>query len=133
MLRVELLDQREHVAVVFLIQHPLQALAAVGPDPLLVFQHRSGVGEVAVNLPVQIFTVGDDHERPVAGDLPQNLLAEEDHRIALAGTLRVPEDAELALVGLDVLHGGDGIVHAKELVVLGDELGEFALGARRTA
>ena len=72
--RAELLDQREDVAVVFLIQHPLQALAAVGPDPLFVFEHGSGVGEVPVDLAVQVLTVGDDHERPVAGNLSQHLL-----------------------------------------------------------
>ena len=132
-LRAELLDQREDVAVVFLVQHPLQALTAVSPDPLFVFQHCSCVGEVAVDLAVQVVTVGDDHERPVAGNLPQHLLGEEDHRIALAGTLRVPEHAELALVLLDVLDGGDGVVDAEELVVLGDELGRVRPCARRTA
>ena len=102
-------------------------LGAVGPDPLSVFEHRPRLGEVAVDLAVKVITVGDDHERPVAGELPQDLLREEDHRVALAGALRVPEDAELALIVLDLLDGGDGIVHAEELVVLGDELVQIAL------
>ena len=104
-------------------------LGALRPDALLVFKHRSRRGEVPVDLPVEVFSVGDDYERPVAGKLPQHLLREEDHRIALARTLRVPEDAELALILLDFLHGADGAVHAEELVVLGDQLGGLALAS----
>ena len=124
----ELLDQREDVAVVFGVQQLLQMFGTLGPDPVFLLNHGSRGGEIPVNLAVQIFAVGDDEERPVAGELPQNLLGEEDHRVAFAGALRVPEDAELALVRLDLLRGGDGVVHAEELMVLGDQLVGLALG-----
>jgi hypothetical protein len=60
-------------------------------------------GEVLVDLVVQVLAVGDDHEGPVAGQLAQHLLGEEDHRVALAAALGVPEDAQLALVLADLL------------------------------
>lgn len=128
MLRAKLLDQGEDVVVVFLIQHPLQAFSAVGPDPLFVFQKCSRVGKVAVNLAVQVVTVGYDHEGPIAWDGSQHLLAEEHHRVAFPGTLRVPENAELALIVFDAFDGGDGVVYTKELVILGYELREFTFG-----
>ena len=98
------------------------------PDTLLILNHRSRRGEIAINLAVQVFTVSDDDECPVAGERPQDFLGEEDHRVALAGTLRVPEDPELPLVLLDLLCGSDRLVHAEELVVLRNELRSLALG-----
>ena len=77
-------------------------LAAVG---LAVLGDDAGVAEVLVDLVVQLVPVGDDDEGPVAGDLPQDLLREEDHREALAAALRVPEDAEPPLVLLDLPAG----------------------------
>ena len=103
----------------------LQMLAAVG---LALLGDGPRVAEVLVDLVVEVVPVGDDEERPVAGHLPQHLLREEDHRKALAAPLRVPEDAQPALVGLDLLQSGDGVVHAEELVVLGDDLDQSALG-----
>ena len=63
--------------------------------------------EGLVDLLVQLVAVGDDHEGPVAGELAQDLLGEEDHREAFAAALRVPEDAELALAVAELVHGGD--------------------------
>ena len=51
--------------------------------------------------------------------LAQHLLREENHRKRLAAALRVPEDAQLALVFSDILHGFEGVVDAQVLVVLG--------------
>jgi hypothetical protein len=70
-LGAELLDQREDIEVVFFVQHPPQTHGALRANPLLVFEQCAGVGEVAVDLPVQVFPVGDDHEGPVARNLPQ--------------------------------------------------------------
>ena len=41
----KLLDQREDVAMVFFVEHPLQAHGAVCSNPFFVFEHRPGVGE----------------------------------------------------------------------------------------
>ncbi|MNP86483.1 hypothetical protein D3C76_1867510 [compost metagenome] len=48
------------------------------------FPHRACSGEGLVDLLVQFVAVSDDHERPVAWDLAQDLLSEEDHRQRLA-------------------------------------------------
>ena len=90
---VELLDQGEDVAVVFLEQL-LQVLPALGPDAFFRLGDGAHPGEVLVDLVVQIVAVGDDHEGPVAGQLAQHLLGEEDHRIGFAAALGVPEDAQ---------------------------------------
>ena len=80
----ELLNKREQVAVVFGIEKLLQMVGTLRPDVLFLLNHRAGRGEVLVDLSVEVFAVGDDEERPVAVELPMNLLREEDHREALA-------------------------------------------------
>ncbi len=80
-----------------------------------------------MDLVVELFAVGDDDEGPVAGFLAEDLLGEEEHGEGFAGTLGVPEDAELALAVAELVHGGDGALDAEELVVLGDELDGAAL------
>ena len=128
-LGVELLDQGEDVAVV-LPQELAQVLAAARPDAALRLGDRARVGEVAVDLLVELLPVGDDQEGPVARQLAQDLLGEEDHRVAFAAALGVPEDAEAALTpGPSPVRGrggrcdgGEGVVDAEVLVVLGDQL-----------
>src|ERR1039457_3123897 len=93
-------------------------LGTLRPDVLFLLNHRAGRCEVFVYLAVEVFAVGDDEERPVAGDLPQHLLRKEDHGETLARTLRVPEDANLSLVLLYLLYGIQSTVHAEELMVL---------------
>ena len=93
----------------------------------LLFGDRSGIGEILVDLVVELLPVGDDDEGPVAGNLTQHLLGEEDHRDALAAPLRVPEDAQLALVVPCLLQRLDGVVDAEELVVLGQNLDQPTL------
>ncbi len=55
----------------------------------------SRVQKVPVDLSVQVITVRHDHEREIAGLLPENFAGVENHREALARTLRVPEHTEL--------------------------------------
>ena len=117
--RLELVDQREDVAVVA-AQQLAQVRAARGVALVaLGLAHRAGGLEGLGDLVVQLHAVGDDHEGPVARHLAQHLLREEDHREALAAALRVPEDAAAPVARLARLeHRGDGVVHAEELVVL---------------
>ena len=63
----------------------------------LGFGDRAGVQEVAVNLPVQVIAIGHDHESEIARLFAEDFARIENHRETLARTLRVPEDAELAL------------------------------------
>ena len=95
--RVELLNQREQVAVVLTEQLP-QVRAAAGPHGLLRFLHGAGAREGGVDLLVELVAVGDDQETPVARHLAQHLAREEHHAQTLARALGVPEHAEAAPV-----------------------------------
>ena len=116
----EFLDQREDQPLVLTEKLP-HLLAVLGLGGF-GFGDRAGVQEVPVDLSVQIVAVGDDHEREVARLFAEDLAGVEDHREALARTLRVPEHAELALQFLSLEERLIGPVHADELVVLGDDL-----------
>ena len=67
LLRSEFLDQREDESVVF-CEQLLQVFATVS---LTFFGHGPGVAEVLVNLVVEIVSVGDDEERPIARHFAQ--------------------------------------------------------------
>jgi hypothetical protein len=54
------------------------------------------VQEIAVDLAVQVVSVGHHHESEVAGELAEDLARVEHHREALARALGVPEHAQLA-------------------------------------
>ena len=115
--RAELLDQRENVAVVFGQQ--LLQMRAAGRLGLLL-GHSTAGRERLVDLIVQLVPIGDDHEGPVAGQGPQHLLSEEQHREALARALRMPEHPEPALVLANPLHRLDRAVDPQHLVVRAD-------------
>src|SRR6185369_15936193 len=93
----KLLDQREDVPVVFL-QKLLQVLTILGLH--LVFSDRPCRSELLVDLAVQLLAIRHDQEGPVACDLPEDLLRKKDHREALTAPLRMPKNAEAALVRL---------------------------------
>ncbi len=97
---------------------------ALRPDALLRLGDDPAAGKPLVDLVVQIKAVGDDDEGPVTRQLAQNLLGEEDHREALATALGVPEDAQPALVVLDLTHLFEGTFDAQVLVILGHDLDE---------
>ena len=90
--RLKLVNQREDVAMIA-AQKLTQLRARLRVADRLRVAHRAAGGERLGNLFVQLHAVGHDHERPVARHLAQNLLREEDHREALARSLRLPEDA----------------------------------------
>src|SRR5712691_7530491 len=100
--------------------------AAIGPHLLFKLGHSSSVGERLVDLVIEIITVGDDNEGPVATGFALYLLREEDHGKAFTAALCMPEDAQAALVLADGSHGIKGIVDSKVLMVLGDNLDECA-------
>src|SRR6516164_985701 len=78
--------------------------------------------ERPVDLVIQLGPIRDDHERPVAGNFAEHLLSEKNHRKAFAQPLSMPEDAQPAVPAPNRFQGFDGIVHAEELVVHGDDL-----------
>ena len=85
--------------------------------------HRANVFERLGDLIVELYSVGDDHKGPVAGQLAQDLLRKEHHREALAAPLCLPEytTATVAeIAGLE--HRSNGVVDAEELVVLTKDL-----------
>ena len=101
-------------------------LGVAGSDISVGFGDGLGIGEVFVDLVVEVVAIGDDEEGPVTGNFTQDFLAEEDHGVAFAAALGVPEDAEFALVVLDFADGLDGLVDAEELVVFGDDFDKRA-------
>ena len=65
--RLELLDQREDVAVVSAEQLP--QMSDGGGMHLRLRRHSPGVSELAVKLVIQLLAVGNHHERPCTRDL----------------------------------------------------------------
>ena len=116
----EFLDQGKDEALVLAEEcaHLLAVLRLGG----IGLADGTGVEEIAVDLPVQVLAVGDDDEAVVALALAEDLAGVEDHRKALARALGVPEDAELAAEFLAAQELVEALVHADELVVLGDDL-----------
>ena len=92
------------------------------------FSQRSSIGELRVRLVIEVRTVGDDDEGPVARDLPQHFLGEEEHRHRLTRALRVPEDSKppaiLFRAATNDSQALDGVVDPQVLVVLRHELYE---------
>ena len=124
LLGVELLDQREDVAMI--LRQQLPEVLAARRLGLLLGDGATG-HELLVDLIVQLVAVGDDDEGPVAGQRAQDLLREEQHRETLAAALGVPEHAEPPALFLQLANRVDRAVDAEILVVLGDDLGEVAL------
>ena len=119
---IELVDQREQETVV-----PLQPF----PQPLAGRWHarfRKRVAKAPAarerprNLLVQLVAVRHDQEGRRTARLAQDLSREEHHRIALARSLRVPEDPYLAVLLLPLQITPIGVVHPEILVVAGEHL-----------
>src|SRR5207244_4223253 len=121
----KLLDEREDVTVILSIEKLFQMIRTLCPNSLLFLNHCARRCEIAVYLTIQILSICHDEECPVPGELPQDLLRKEDHRIALAGAFRVAKDAQFPLVGLDLLGCEDRLVHSKKLMVLCYEFCRF--------
>ena len=118
--RDELVDQREHIPVV-LAQKFAQMSRRLGVDPLAGGDHPA-IGEIPVQLIVELGPVGNHHKRPVARLLAQNLLCEPKHRQRLARSLRVPKNPQPALPPAHLPQRVQRIVHPQELVILSQRL-----------
>ena len=97
----------------------------------LDFSYRAHVLEGLINLVVQLLSICDDKECPVAWDFAQHLLREEDHRIAFATALRMPEHTQASLVFAQGAHSIQRIVDTQKLVVFGDEFDRSATSAAK--
>ena len=116
---LKLVDQSEDVAMVFAQQ--LAQLRTAGCVAFIGFAgtDRADGAERLGDLHIQLDTVGDHDKAPVAGHFAHDLLGEKHHRIAFAAALGLPEHAGAAVAPLAGLqHRSDGVVDAKELVVL---------------
>src|ERR1700676_3975515 len=83
------------------------------------------------DLIVQFSAIGDNDERPIARDLSQYLLREEDHGQALAGTLCLPKHTAASVFLLSrIEHRRDGVVDAQHLMILSKNLDQPALVLR---
>ena len=99
---------------------------AARPARVAVVVHDAAAGVGLVDLGVEVVAVGQHQEREVAAQLAAHLPGEHHHRVALAGSLGVPEHPELPLPRPPVAHRLDGPVHAEELVVAGQDLPRLA-------
>ena len=122
---LKLLNKRENIPVVF-TQELAEMRHAFRMD-LLPYDDSAATREVFVELIVQLHPVGHEHKAPIAGNLSQYLLREENHRHAFPGALRMPKHAQLSLIRFNLPQGSDGVVRAQVLVILGDKLDESAL------
>lgn len=125
---VEFLDKGKNeagIAVQFLYQ-----ILAAGSDELagFGFAQQTAVFKGVTDLLVQLIPVSEDDNGGRAFELPPDLLGQEYHGIALAATLGMPEDAQLAVVQLTGLIRFDRLVNSKILVVAGKNLFRVATG-----
>ena len=110
-LAAELVDQGAEQSRLGLAELAHQVAAAVG-----AFDRLADLGEDPLDLLVEFIAVGDDDHAGV-GVVFQNPLGQEHHHDALAATLRVPDDAALAVVYV-LLRGLDAeiLVYAGQLL-----------------
>ena len=122
------MDEREDVTMIA-AQQFAQMCAARGMTFIpFHFTHRTRRLERLGNLIIQFDTVCDNHKRPVAFHLAQNFLSEEYHCEAFPASLCLPKNATPPITQFPCgEHGGDGVVHAENLVILTDDLHESGL------
>ena len=92
-----------------------------------VAQH-SAVFKGIADLCVQLLSVGEHHKGGRAIKFPADLLGQEQHGIALAASLGVPEHAQLAVPKLALLVDLHRLVDAEILVVPGQDFGSVPAG-----
>src|SRR2546421_6606514 len=103
---------------------------------VLVLDDSAGVAEVLEYLVIQILAVGDNEEGIVIANSSLCFAYKEDHRVAFAAALSMPEDAELAMISLrdrlpslfvvvqvamPLSERGYSVVDAQILMILGDK------------
>ena len=126
---VEFVDQREDKAgVAAELRFQISAAGGDVLGGLRPLAQQPAVFKGVADLLVQFIPVGEDHDGGRTGKLPADLLGEEEHGIALAAALGVPEHAQLAVIELPGRVGLDRLVDAQVLVVAGQNLGSAAAG-----
>ena len=121
----ELMNQRKQnrfVGFQFFTQ-----LLAVGRLYLVLIGNKFGTQEVLINLRIQIFTVSNDKEGKIASTFMLDLTCKHNHGIALAAALGMPEHTQLTLQFLTTQESIVSIVHAKELMILCNDLCSAAI------
>ena len=102
-------------------------LTTPGADAFLGFGYHTDASKVLIDLVVKVCAIRDHNESPIAMKFPQYFSREEDHRIRFATALRMPEDAQPALIFLDLLNCLEGAIHTQILMVLGNQFDQPAL------
>ena len=102
-------------------------LLAVGGLYLVLIGNKFGTQEVLINLRIQIFTVSNDKKGKIASTFMLNLSGKHNHGIALTAALGMPEHTQLTLQFLTPQESIVGIVHAKDLMILCNDLCSAAI------
>ena len=126
---VELLDQREDEAWVA-VQFPHQIRAA-GGDVLACLgclSEQAAVFKRVADLAVQFIAIRQNHDGWRTRELPADFLRQKRHGIAFSAALRMPEDAQFAVVELAVRVGFGRFIDAQILMVARHDFGGVAVG-----
>ena len=89
---------------------------------------HSTVFKRIANLFVQFVTVCEDDDCGRTFCTTANLLRQEQHRVAFAAPLRMPENAQLAIAKFAVFVCFERLVYTKILVVAGENLDRISIG-----
>src|SRR5438034_3166462 len=122
---MKFLDQRKDGAMVC-SQQLLEVFTILGSYLLFRLRHSPNAGKRFVDLVIEIVAVGHYHKGPVSWDLAQYFLRKEDHRETLATALCMPENAQPSLVLANRVYSFKGVIYAKILVILRDNLPDIA-------
>lgn len=125
---IEFLDERENIARIAM--QLFQQILPAGRDELrrLGRAQQTAHFKSPADLRIQLIPVRQHHDRRRAAELPPDLLGEERHGIALAGALRMPENAQLSVAQLPFLIGLYRRIDAQILVIPCKDLGRRAAG-----
>ena len=115
---IELLDQRENVPLM-LGQKSAQVGTAGSTTLFTVSVNHAAAGKSLVDLRIQIVSIGKHQEREIAAELAMDLAGKHHHRIALACTLSMPEDPQLAIPLFALTNRLDCLIDTEILVVTG--------------
>ena len=127
-LLIEFLNQREDEAgIAFQLMDEILTALGYVLGCFHVAQH-SAVFKGIADLCVQLLPVGEHHESGRAVKFPADLLGQEQHGIALAASLGVPEYAQLAVSELALPVNLHCFVDAEILVVPGQNFGSVPAG-----
>ena len=127
-LLIEFLNQREDEAgIAFQLMDEIFTALGYVLGRFHVSQH-SAVFKGIADLRVQLLPVGEHHKSGRAVKFPADLLSQEQHGIALAASLGVPEHAQLAVSELALLIDLHRLVDTEILVVPGQNFGSVPAG-----